>query len=370
MDFDFNDEQKMLRDQAQKFLEDKCPRDVPRAVLESEDGYDKNLWSGLAEMGFLGAAIPEEFGGLGLGHLELCVIAEELGRSLAPVPVASSIYLCAEGLLIAGSDEQKSSWLPKLASGEAIGTMAVSEGNRPASAKNLETRFEGGKLNGRKIPVPDGAIADVAIVIAASEKGTAAVLVDLNGDGVSREVVRTMDPSRPQAIVEFKDAPAELLGNDGEGWDIKEQIYDRAAILIAFEQVGGSTAAIEMAKEYAQDRIAFGRQIASFQAIKHKLADMYVKTELARSHAYYGAWALSTNAPELPVAAAGARSAACDAYYFTSKENIQTHGGVGFTWEMDCHLFYRRAKQLNLVIGSGRYWKDKLITQLEKRNAA
>jgi alkylation response protein AidB-like acyl-CoA dehydrogenase len=182
--------------------------------------------------------------------------------------------------------------------------------------------------------------------------------------------VKTLDPSRSHAEIKFSGAAAEALGTQGEGWALSRRILDRAAILMAFEQLGGADVCLEMAKDYALNRYAFGRKIGSFQAIKHKLADMYVGNELARSNAYYGAWALSTNAAELPEAAAGARISATDAYHFASKENIQTHGGMGFTWELDCHLYYRRAKLLGLALGATRGWKDRLVTYLETRNVA
>jgi alkylation response protein AidB-like acyl-CoA dehydrogenase len=160
------------------------------------------------------------------------------------------------------------------------------------------------------------------------------------------------------------------LGAQGDGWTLARRVLDRAAVLMAFEQLGGADVCLEMAKDYALNRYAFGRKIGSFQAIKHKLADMYVGNELARSNSYYGAWALSTNAAELPEAAASARIAATDAFHFASKENIQTHGGMGFTWELDCHLYYRRAKLLGLSLGASRGWKDRLVTYLETRNVA
>ena len=177
-----------------------------------------------------------------------------------------------------------------------------------------------------------------------------------------------MDPTRSQAKLSFSGAPAEKLG--GEGWPLLERIQDRAAVLMAFEQVGGAQACLEMAKEYALGRFAFGRPIAGYQAIKHRLADMYIQIELARSNSYYGAWALSTDAAELPVAAATARVSANEAYHFASKENIQIHGGMGFTWEFNCHLYYRRSRQLAMVLGTQRRWKDRLIRALERRNAA
>ena len=370
MNFDFSDEQKQLREEARRFLADRCPSTAVRAVLEGGQSYDKALWKGLAEMGFLGAAIPEEYGGVGLGHLELCVIAEELGRALAPVPMASSIYLAAEALMVAGSADQKAKWLPLLASGEAIGTLALAEGVGRTTEATIKTQVSGGKLSGTKVPVADGDIADVAIVVARSGGGVELFIVDLNGPGVTRETLESIDPSRGQARLVFDGAPAEQLGAAGEGWRTAADVLDRAAVLVSFEQVGGADRALEMGRDYALERMAFGRQIGSFQAIKHMLADMYVAATLARSNAYYGAWALSTGSPELPVAAATARVSATDAFQHCAKNNIQVHGGMGFTWAFDCHLFYRRSNALALGLGSKSTWEDLLIDRLRKRNEA
>jgi alkylation response protein AidB-like acyl-CoA dehydrogenase len=220
-----------------------------------------------------------------------------------------------------------------------------------------------------KLPVADGDVADFAVVLAREAAGPTLCLVDLHGAGVTRERIATVDPTRSHARVTFANAPAERLGAAGQGWGLVERLLDRAAVLVAFEQVGGAQAALEMGRDYALGRFAFGRPIGSFQAIKHKLADVYVAVELARSNAYYGAWALSTGAPELPVAAAAARVAATEAFYQAAKENIQTHGGMGFTWEFDCHMYYRRAKLLALSLGSARRWKHTLITRLEEARA-
>ncbi|MDX5367473.1 MAG: acyl-CoA/acyl-ACP dehydrogenase [Alphaproteobacteria bacterium] len=375
MNFDFSDDQKMLKEQVRKFLADKCPMTVTRRVLEKEEAYAEEVWKGLVEMGLTGTAIPEEFGGLGLGALELCVIAEELGRSAAPVPFSSSIYLAAEAIKLFGTQKQKETWLPKLAAGEVIGTVAVSEGLEAAHPRNIQAKFAGGKVNGMKQPVADGAAASVAIVAVntggTGEQAISLAIVDLKAGGVSSEPVRTIDPSRQHVTLTLKDAPAEILGDkQGEGWSQLSRVLDGAAVLFSFEQVGGTEAALDMARDYALERYAFGRQIGSYQAIKHKLADMYVKNELARSNAYYGAWALNTDAVELPVAASAARIAASEAFWFAAKENIQTHGGIGFTWEMDCHLYYRRSRQLSLVAGAPRVWKERLVAHLERRNAA
>src|ERR1700754_786981 len=375
MNFDFSDDQKQLRDQARKFLAEKCTSKTVRVVLDGKETYDRALWKGLAEMGFLGVAIPEEFGGAGAGHLELCVIAEEMGRALAPVPFSSTVYLAAEALMLAGSDAQKQKWLPKIASGEAIGTLALFEGKGNPSPQAIKLAASGGMLTGVKKPVPDGAIGDLAIVAARAgssgrETDISLFIVDMKGEGVEAGARSTADPPRGQAELTFKNCKPEPLGPANEGWSIIARVLDRAAVLMAFEQVGGADRALEMGRDYALDRIAFGRPIGSFQAGKHMLADMYVSATLARSNCYYGAWALSTNASELPEAAASARISATQAFQHCAKNNIQVHGGMGFTWEFDCHMYYRRANALALGLGSLSYWEDALIDRMRKRNAA
>jgi alkylation response protein AidB-like acyl-CoA dehydrogenase len=375
MNFDFSDDQKQLRDQARRFLAEHSSPKAVRAVLDGAKPYDRDLWKGLADMGFLGVAIPEEFGGAGAGHLELCVIAEEMGRALAPVPFSSSIYLAAEAIMLAGSDEQKKKYLPGLAAGTTIGTLALFEGPGNPSPRAIKAAVANGALSGTKLPVSDGEIADIAIVAARTalsgrETDIALFIVDLKGKGVSRKTLTNIDPSRNQAEITFDNCPAEPLGPAAEGWSLLTRVLDRAAVLMAFEQVGGADRTLEMGRDYALDRIAFGRQIGSFQAVKHLLADMYVSATLARSNAYYGAWALSTNASELSEAAAAARISATQAFQHCSKNNIQVHGGMGFTWEFDCHLYYRRSNALALALGSLSYWEDKLIDRMRTRNAA
>ena len=375
MNFDFSDEQKQLRDEAQKFLSEQCPPKAVRAVLDGKVAYDKGLWKALAEMGFLGVAIPESYGGTGAGHLELCVIAEEMGRALAPVPFSSTVYLAAEALLLAGTEAQKQKWLPAIARGDAIGTLALFEGKGNPRQEAIKLSASGGTLNGIKKPVPDGAIADFAIVAARTgssgrETDISLFLVDLKSEGVEARDLTNLDPTHGQAELTFKNCKAEPLGRANEGWSIITQVLDRAAILTAFEQVGGADRALEMGRDYALDRIAFGRPIGSFQAVKHMLADMYVSATLARSNCYYGAWALSTNASELPEAAAAARISATQAFQHCAKNNIQVHGGMGFTWEFDCHMYYRRANATALGLGSLSYWEDALIERMRKKNAA
>ncbi len=366
MNFDFSPDQKSLREQARKFLAEHASSTRVRRILDGAAPYDADLWRGMGEMGWMGTAIPEAHGGAGFGHLELCVIAEELGRSLAPTPFSSTIYLAAEALRLAGTEAQQKRWLPRIAQGQAIGCLALAEGPHVPTADGLATRAAHGRLTGTKMPVTDGDVADFAIVVARDEGGAVGChLVDLSGPGVTRAAVATVDPTRSHGRIVLDGAPGEPLGGADRGWALVERVLDRAAVLVAFEQVGGAQAALDMAREYALGRFAFGRQIASFQAIKHKLADMYVAVELARSNAYYGAWALDADAPALPVAAAAARVAASEAYYQAAKENIQVHGGMGFTWEFDCHLHYRRAKLTGLMLGSARRWKDLLVSRLE-----
>ena len=371
MNFDYSDDQKFLKGEARKFLEARCPPSVVRGVLDDESrSYDEALWKGVAEQGWLGAAIPEEHGGLGLGHVELCAIAEEMGRVVPPIPFASTVYFFAEAVMLAGSDAQKAEVLPKVAAGAVIGCFATSEGPGALNAERLTTTVREGRITGAKIPVTDGDCATHAVVLALENGAPGLFLVDLTAEGVARETLRTMDPTRGVARLTFSSAPCQALGSAGQGMDLTEAVFDRAAVLIAFEQTGGAERCLEMAKDYALGRYAFGRTIASYQAIKHKLADIYVKNELARSNAYYGAWALNAGAAELPLAAAAARVAATEAFHFAAKENIQTHGGMGFTWEVDAHLYYRRAKQLGLVAGGPPVWKERLVGALERRNAA
>jgi acyl-CoA dehydrogenase len=367
MNFDFSEEMLQLRDQARRFLTDRCPTTVPRRILDTPEPYAADLWQSVAEMGWLGAAIPEEYGGVGLGRLATCVLAEELGRAVAPIPFASSVYLATEALLLYGSDRQKEEWLPRLAAGETIGTFAMAERAGAATPARLTATVAGGRLTGTKLAVPDGDIADFAVVAVNGGNGPWLYLVDLTEAGVTRDAVATLDPTRSHARIAFANVRADPLPGSS-GPETIRTLLDYAAVPMAFEQVGCAQAALDMANAYAKDRFAFGRPIGSFQAIKHRLADMYIQVELARSNAYYGAWAVHTGSPELPVAACVARIAACDAGWFVTKENIQIHGGMGFTWQMDCQLYYRRSKLLALALGGAREWKRRLIAELRTRN--
>lgn len=364
MNFDFSDDQRQVQEQLRKLLTDKLPLSKTREVLEGHSAFARDAWLELGALGYLGAAIPDRFGGSGLGYLELCILAEEAGRGVAPLPLMSSLYLGAEAIMLAGSEAQKTALLPEIASGGRIAAWAPA----PACAwPTLESSltWTRGKLNGTALPVLDGAVADYVIAPIDHNGERGLVIADLSGPGVRRAPVQTIDPTRPCARIDFDNTDADLLPESEGDPKMRERIQERAAVLMAFEQLGGADRALDMARNYALERHAFGRPIGSHQAIKHKLAEVYIKTQIARGHCYYGAWALSTQAPELPLAAAGARIAATQAFSLAAQENVQTHGGMGFSWESDCHLFYRRARMLSLVLGPLRLWKEKLVTLLE-----
>jgi len=364
MNFDFSEDQKLLQKTARDYLEEHCGLDVCRDVLESGGTHSEALWKGVAEMGWLGAAVPEDFGGAGFGRLELSLIALELGRALAPIPFAPSVYLATEALLEFGSDAQKKKWLPRLASGELIATFALAERPGRAGLAGVETTLARNTITGTKFPVPDGQLAGLAVVVVRGEAGPALALVELDASGVETTPIDSIDPSRPQSRIVFQGAAAEPLAK-GIGTAAVSHLLDRAAVLTAFEQIGGAERALEATREFTLGRYAFGRPVASFQAIKHRLADLYAAIQLATSNAYYGAWALSTGDAELGTAACGARISASEAFNLAGEEIIQMHGGVGYTWEYDCHLFYRRAKLLSLCLGSPGEWRDALIDRLE-----
>jgi acyl-CoA dehydrogenase len=371
MNFEFSEDQKFIQQQARNFLTDRCTPAVVREVLDSDACIHTQLWNEIAGLGWTGTAIPEAYGGLGLGYLELCVIAEELGRTLAPVPMSSSIYLAAEFILAIGTEEQKLQYLPALASGEKIATVALPDIRSGRVITDLEC--DGSSVSGFCQVVADAGVADYFLVLAncSDAQSPRVYLVESDEAGIEVSQRESIDPSRPMASVVFSGAAAVPVGDGAlEATGQLAAVIDRAAVLLAFEQVGGAEACLDMGRAYTTGRYAFGRPVASFQAIKHKFADMFVAIELARSNAYYGAWALSQDAVELPLAAATARVSAVDAYFQCSKENIQAHGGMGFTWEFDCHLYYRRAQHLSLLVGSQRYWKNCLVDRIQVAHSA
>ena len=373
MNFEFSEDQLSFRDYVRQFLADQCPLSLVRDIFETDKMYADNLWQQITKLGWTAVTIPEEYGGLGLGQLELCIIAEQLGRVLAPIPFSSSVYLATDLLNNFGTKRLKERYLPQFAKQGLIGTVAIGEHTGqfiPGANSLLDTYVDNGKVYGCKLPVADGLIADVAIVMAASAKNSNCnklYLVELNQQSVLKTPLACIDPSRNAAKISFSGAEAMPLTTSQSAAIQLQNTYERAAVAIAFEQLGGAEAAFNTSKDYALQRYTFGRVIASYQGMRNKLVDIYTDITLARGNCYFGAWAASVDDDELPLAAAAARISSSKAYYHASKENIQIHGGMGYTWKMDCHFHYRRAKWLAVLFGSERYWKNHLVNQLSNK---
>jgi acyl-CoA dehydrogenase len=351
MNFDLSDEQKMVAEQARALLAERSPYGRLRTLIDAGAAWDETLWREFADMGFLGADVPEAFGGLGLGDLDLGVISQELGRTNAAIPFFSSIVLAAGAIQLAGSEPQKAKWLPALASGEAVACFASAEGPGPLLGGGV-VHFDG-RLNGFKYPVADAGVAALAVV----QVGDRLALVALDQPGVSVARLESFDQLRPHYRIDFADAEAEMM----PGENVIDRLLDRAAVQAAFEAVGGAEACLQMARDYALERRIFARPLAAYQAIKHKLADMAVAIELARSNAYFGGWAASAEPGELPAAAAAARLTAIRAFEMAARENLQVHGGIGYTFEANCHFYYRRERLLAVNLGGRGVWADRLL---------
>ena len=369
MNFDFSDDQNALREQLRKFLAKESPLALSRELMEQQGTHAAEVWRGLAGLGATALMLPESCGGIGLGAMEACVLAEEVGRQLSPVPLASTLYLATQAVLLAVDDKQQQRWLEPVAGG-AIGTLAAPlDGTMDMAAL---PRFDGQVLNGKAALVADGLIAQWAVVLAVDAAGQPALVASELASGVTRRALATLDPAKPFAELTFAATPAEALGTGSVALALLARVRNRAAVLLAFEQLGAADAALEMAAAYARERQAFGRAIGSYQGIKHKLADLYTEIQMARAHCLYGAWALAADAaqaegaPELPAAAAAARSSASHALTLMAQENLHTHGGMGYTWELDCHLFYRRARQQAVLLGSEHVWREQLAAELER----
>lgn len=370
MNFDFSDDQQSLRHEIRKFLAKESPLSRVRDVIDSQGTHAAAVWQGLSRLGVTALMLPGHCGGIGLGAMELCVVAEEVGRQLSPVPLASTLYLAAQAVLLGASSAQQQRWLAPVAEG-APGTLAAPlDGELDLAAL---PRFDGQRLSGRAPLVADGLIAQWAVVLAVDTARQPLLMLTALASGVARRALATLDPSKPFAELTFAATPAEALDACADAPALLQRVRDRAAVLLAFEQVGAADAALEMAAAYARERKAFGRAIGSYQGIKHKLADLYTANQMARAHCYYGAWALAADvdqpggAPELAAAAASARTSASAALTQAAQENLHTHGGMGYTWELDCHLFYRRARQQAVLLGNEHVWRERLAAELEAR---
>jgi alkylation response protein AidB-like acyl-CoA dehydrogenase len=369
MNFAFTDEQEELRKTVRSFLENKSSEEAVREQMETEDGYDAAVWSQMGEqMGLQGLSIPEEFGGSGYGFVELGIVLEEMGRALLCAPFFSTAVLAANTLLQSGDDAAKSKYLPGIASGETIATLAYVEpsGKWDESGITMEATKSGDgyTLSGTKSFVLDGNSAGLILVAAKTAAGTSLFAVQGDASGLTKTNLSTMDQTRKQAKLDFDNTPAELIGEEGAGWTTLETVLDLAAVALAAEQVGGAQKVLEMAVDYAKVRVQFGRPIGSFQAIKHKCADMLLEVESAKSAAYYGMWCASEMNDELPSTASLAKAYCSEAYFHAAAENIQIHGGIGFTWEHPAHLYFKRAKSSELLFGDPTYHREQLAQRI------
>ncbi|MDJ0847564.1 MAG: acyl-CoA dehydrogenase family protein [Myxococcota bacterium] len=380
MHFAFNEEQEELREQARAFLADhSSPEDVRRA-MESERGWDADVWKRIgSELGWPAVVVPEAYGGLGLTWVELTALQEVMGEALLCSPFFSTVCLGGTALIVAGSEEQKQQHLPGIAEGQTLATLAFTEpsGRWDAAGVEAVARRDGGGfvLSGTKRFVPDGHTADVIVVAARAERsegesGLSLFCVAGDAPGLEREALPTMDQTRRQAQLELRDVrvPASaLMGEEGGGWPGLRRTLDLAAVALAAEQVGGAQRCLDLAVAYAKERVQFGRPIGSFQSIKHKCADMMLAVESARSAAYYAACVAAEGSPELSLVASLAQATGSDAYFRCAGECIQIFGGVGFTWEYEPHLYFKRARSSETLLGDAAFHRERVAQQVLDR---
>ncbi len=374
MEFAFTDEQDQFRDFVRRFMSDKSPTTEVRRLMETPRGFDEAVWRQLAaDLALTGIAIPEAYGGSGFGPVELGIAMEEQGRSLLCAPFFSSCVLAAGAILRAANEDQKALLLPRIASGELRAALAVTEPNGRWDATGIQTHATraGGDwtIDGVKSFVIDGDAAHGWVVVArepgsAGNAGVAFFWVDAAAAGVTRTPLATMDATRKQARIEFRRTPAELLGRAGAGAEPLARTFDHAVIALSNEMVGGAQRLLDSAVEYAKIRVQFGRPIGSFQAIKHKCADMLLDLELAKSAAYHAAQAEAAGDPETPSLACLAKAAAADAYVRIAADTIQIHGGIGFTWDHDTHLWFKRAKSSEVLFGDPNYHRELMLQRM------
>ncbi|MBP2366235.1 acyl-CoA dehydrogenase family protein [Pseudonocardia parietis] len=364
-------EQEDLRAAVRKFLSDKAPSERVRAVMdggpEQDLGHDPAVWSGLAALGVLGLTVPDELGGAGAGHVERAVVAEELGRALTPVPFLASAVLATDALLALDDDDARTELLPKLAAGELVGTVAVAERggvwDRTGGATTATERDGRWQLTGVKTPVLAGDTADVVLVVARTPDGPGWFVVEGGAAGFARRRLTGLDPTRRVARLEFAATPARRLATADAAAAV-DLVADLAAVALAAEQVGVQARAMELTVDYAKVRVQFGRPIGSYQAVKHGCADMYSAWEHAVSVLRYAAWTADEERAELPVAAALAQTYIGPAAFTTATGMVQYHGGVGYTWEHDAHLYYKRAKSAEQLLGSPAQHRARLADRL------
>ena len=370
MDLTFSQEQDELRTVVRSFLAKYSDEAAVRRLAADPRGHDVVVWRRMAgELGLQGLAVPEEYGGSGFGYVELGVVFEEAGRALLCEPYFATVALAAEALLRCADERARADLLPGIASGATIATLALTEdGGRwdePGVRLAARDTADGWRLTGAKTYVTDGLLADLLLVAARTPAGISLFAVDAGAAGLTRTPLPTLDQTRKQARLDFTGTPARLIGAEGTAWPVLERTLATASVLLAAEQVGGAAAALDAAVDYARIRVQYGRPIGSFQGIKHKCADMLVEIESARSAAYAGLWALDAgDATEIAVAAALAQAFCSEAFTKVAGDNIQVHGGIGFTWEHPAHLYFKRAKSSEVLLGTPSYHRELLAARL------
>jgi alkylation response protein AidB-like acyl-CoA dehydrogenase len=352
MQFGLNESQQMLQDNARKFFAGECPMSEVRRLMETDTAFDKSLWAKMAEQGYTGIIFSEEYGGVGLGKVELILLMEEAGRALLPGPLFSTVALAGSVLDAVGTPEQKKKYLTPICEGTARSTVAILEAAANWNLADAKITASSGKLNGEKLFVSDAAVADSIIVVARD----GVFIVEANAPGIHIDPMLGMDLTRKQYAVRFENTPSEKLGSSSG----LAKALDIATASLAAELVGGMQRTLEITVEYAKTRKQFGKPIGIFQAVQHQCSDMYLETESSRSAAYYAAWALEENAPDASVAVSIAKMYSSDAGRTVGNRGIQVHGGMGFTWENDVHLYYRRAKASETALGDATFHRERI----------
>ena len=367
MQFAFTDEQEQLRLAVRRFLADQSPTTEVRRLMATDTGYDPAVWQRLCgDLALAGVHIPERYGGQGFTAEELAIVVEEMGRALLCAPYFSSAVLAATAILYAGRETDKAELLPAIAAGERLAALAVTEPAGHWDTSSIETTVSHGRLSGAKSFVVDGHTAEVLVVAARrpgshGADGLSLYVVDAAADGVSRRLLTTVDATRKLARIDFDQVEARLVGDEGTAGPALKRTLDLATVALANEMVGGAAALLESAVDYANMRVQFGRAIGSFQAIKHRCADLLLTVELAKSAAYQAAHAAAEDDADLPALASLAKAAASDAYMRAARDCIQIHGGIGFTWDNDTHLWYKRAKSSEALLGDAAFHREHLM---------
>ena len=371
MDFDFSEDQVMIIDSARKFLEKECPKDKVRELKEDEKGYDPELWSRMAEMGWMGLILPEEYEGTGMDFFDLTILMEEMGRNILPAPFLDTVALCSLPILEYGTSEQKKRFLPKIACGEEIWTLALTEPSASYEPSGVELRAtslqEDYVLEGTKLFVPYANVADRLLVVArTSQEGITVLIVDAGSQGIKTEVIPTTAHDKQCEVVfdKVRVPKDNVLGEVDKGWEIVEFLLQRVSVLKCAEMLGGAQFVLEMANSYAKERVQFDKPIGSFQAIQHKLANMLINVEGLRRLVYEAAWHISAGTPSRLLTSM-VKAKANEVYQQTCIQGVKVHGAIGFTEELDLSLYFLRTKASEFMLGDTGFHRERIAVELE-----